>query len=152
MWRFLQLFSNVWWCSAHSNFISLCFSDYDCVCVKMPMYIMSSGSSDIPLHNKSTVRLTKPSLCGCGPGATKGILCLHQTAFLASPVCEWCFLWKHRLAVRPSEISEDEHNPKIWAADEVEGKKSDSSRRLSFPFFLLSGASYPESAHISAQT
>lgn len=58
-----------------------------CVCVRMHMYIMSSGSSDIPLHNKSVVRLTKPSLCGCGPGATKGILCLYQTAFSES--CVW---------------------------------------------------------------
>lgn len=58
-----------------------------CVCVRMRMYIMSSGSSDIPLHNKSVVRLTKPSLCGCGPGATKGILCLYQTAFSES--CVW---------------------------------------------------------------
>lgn len=50
------------------------------------MYIMSSGSSDIPLHNKSAVRFTKPSLCGCGPGATKGILCLYQIAFSESCV------------------------------------------------------------------
>lgn len=80
---------------------------------------------------------------GRGRGRGCNVFIKHPSP---SPVCDW-LLWKHRHTAR---LSEDEHSPQIWAANEAERKKSDSSSPLSLS--LLSGACYLESAHISVQT
>lgn len=108
--------------------------------VQYLLAVLWSGSADIPLHNKSAVCLTIPSLCACELGGEVGDILLLSNTLWRVPLCEW----------RPYEItdtlwglseSEDEHSPQVWAADDG-GRKWALSNRLFFFLFLPNTAKW----------
>ncbi len=118
-------------------------SDY-IVCVSMHMssvFLLSGGSSDIPLHNKSAVCLTIPSLCACGPGAREGIFSLYQTHPLASFAAWMVSLLNHAHTVGPflSFLRMMSTVLKYELQMRTGGRKWASSSRHFFYQMLLSG-------------